>query len=108
MMPIARALSGPNTVKRFASRIPLKPARRFEGQRSPRDAVAILAEVDRHRTLPELVPERYARMSVDPVCVPARRRRRDGGAPCGSTDRWRSGAGRRRQPFDEFWGFRYA
>jgi hypothetical protein len=30
-----------------------------------RNAVAILAENDRHR-VPELVPERYARMSVDP------------------------------------------
>lgn len=30
-----------------------------------RNAVAILAESDRHR-VPELVPERYARMSVDP------------------------------------------
>jgi len=33
--------------------------------KSSRDAVAILAESDRDR-LPELVPERYARMSVDP------------------------------------------
>jgi Uncharacterized protein conserved in bacteria (DUF2252) len=33
--------------------------------KSSRNAVAILAESDRDR-LPELVPERYARMSVDP------------------------------------------
>jgi len=72
-----------------------------------RNAVALLAESDWDR-VPELIPERYARMSLNPFAFQRGGRRRHGDRPCRPADGWNSGAGGRRQPFDELRRLRHA
>jgi hypothetical protein len=72
-----------------------------------RNAVALLAESDRDR-VPELVPERYARMSLNPFAFLRGAAAINGDRPCRPADGRNSGAGGRRQPFDEIRRLRHA
>src|SRR5258708_1054420 len=71
-----------------------------------RNAVALLAESDRDR-VPELVPERYARMSLNPFAF-LRGAAAIIDGPCRPADGRNSGAGGRGQPFDELRRLRHA
>ena len=72
-----------------------------------RDAVAILAESDASR-VPELLPERYKRMTENAFRISPRRGGGDGERSRASANRRRSGAGLRRLSFDEFWRVQHA
>ena len=91
--------------KALRARVPREAHAELHGPLD-RNAVAILAEGDASR-VPELLPERYKRMTENALRF-SRRRGGDGERSRAAAGCGRSGAGLRRLSFDEFWRIQYA